>query len=273
MTGSSRFSRQGFLGTHAEDIFENARVGIAGLGGGGSHVAQQLAHLGFRNFVLYDGDAIEESNLNRLIGGTNIDVAMATPKVLIAERLIRAVAAPSVVVDRHQKAWQDDPTALRSCDLVFGCVDGYRQRWELQTMSRRLCIPYIDIGLDVTNPGEEGPKMRGQVILTVPGGPCMRCIGFIDEENLSDEGRRYGDAGIRPQVVWANGVLASTAVGLAVDLLTGWTRTVPEKGVVYLSYDGNTGLVSPDKRLRYVKSPKCSHFPDDEVGEPLWQSL
>ena len=90
----------------------------------------------------------------------------------------------------------------------------------------------IDIGLDVTDVGEEGPKMRGQVILTVPGGPCMRCVGFIDDENLSDEGRRYGDAGIHPQVVWANGVLASTAVGLAVDLLTGWTRTVPEKGVV-----------------------------------------
>ena len=67
----------------------------------------------------------------------------------------------------------------------------------------------------------------------------------IDDENLSDEGRRYGDAGIRPQVVWANGVLASTAVGLAIDSLNGWTRTVPEKGVVYLSYDGNTGLVFP----------------------------
>jgi len=195
---------------------------------------------------------------------------MATPKVLIVERLIRSVAEPSVVVERHQKTY---PVALRSCDIIFGCVDGYRQRWKLQIMSRRFCVPYIDIGLDVTNAGEEGPKMRGQVILTVPGGPCMRCIGFIDDENLNDEGRRYGDAGIHPQVVWANGVLASTAVGLAVDPFTGWTRTVTEKGVVYLSYDGNTGLVSPDKRLRYVKSPKCPHFGDDEVGEPLWHSL
>jgi len=35
--------------------------------------------------------------------------------------------------------------------------------------------------------------------------------------------------------------LASTAVGLAVDLLTSWTGTAPSLGVIYLSYDGNTG--------------------------------
>jgi hypothetical protein len=41
---------------------------------------------------------------------------------------------------------------------------------------------------------------------------------------LAAEAARHGDAGGRPQVVWPNGALASTAVGLAVDLVTGWTR-------------------------------------------------
>lgn len=263
-----RFSRQSFLGEEAEKTIATATVGIVGLGGGGSHIAQQLAHVGFRRFRLFDGDLIEDSNLNRLAGGTEIDVAMKMPKVIIAERVIRGIA-PSADIVRHQARWQEHPEALRACDLIFGNVDGYRERWELQVCSRRYCIPYVDIGLDVADVGDEGPKMRGQVILTVPGGPCMKCIDFITDENLDEEGARYGDAGPRPQVVWANGVLASTAVGLAVDLLTGWTRSQHPLRVVYLSYDGNTGVLAPDKRLRYVRTPTCPHFRAEDAGDPV----
>jgi hypothetical protein len=41
------------------------------------------------------------------------------------------------------------------------------------------------------------------------------------------EAEKYGAAGSRPQVVWPNGVLASTAVGLAVQLLTPWHPKPP----------------------------------------------
>jgi molybdopterin/thiamine biosynthesis adenylyltransferase len=271
MTGD-RHSRQSFLGATAESTIATAKIGIAGLGGGGSHIVQQLAHVGFRNFVLYDGDVIEASNLNRLVGGTEIDVAMKLPKVLVAERVIRGLETHAHI-ERYQMPWQDEPKPLRACDIVFGGVDGYRQRWELQVFSRRFCVPYIDVGLDVVTVGDEGPKMRGQVILTVPGGPCMKCIDFITDEGLEEEGALYGDAGVRPQVVWANGVLASTAVGLAVDLLTGWTRAAPPHAVVYLSYDGNTGSLVPDKRLRYLGSEGCRHFADSDVGEPALSKL
>ena len=114
--------------------------------------------------------------------------------------------------------------------------------------------------------------MRGQVIATVPGGPCMKCVEFISDENIAKEAAKYGAAGVRPQVVWANGVLASTAVGVAVDLLTGWTRSTPERGIVYLSYDGNRGVVSPDPRLKYV--PKvCRHFADADLGQPSFTAV
>ena len=269
---SHRFSRQSFLGADSDSIFAQARVGLVGLGGGGSHIAQQLAHLGFLNFVIYDGDIIEDSNLNRLVGGTEIDVEMKKPKVSIAERVIRGVSSQANI-EQIQSRWQDNPQPLQTCDIVFGCVDGFLQRWELQVFSRRFCVPYIDIGLDVHNVGDEGPQMRGQVILTVPGGPCMKCIHFVDDENLSKEGARYGDAGIHPQVVWANGVLASTAVGLAVDLLTGWTRKKQALNVIYLSYDGNTGTVVPDRRLQYVTSGACQHFDASDVGAPIFQEL
>jgi hypothetical protein len=48
-------------------------------------------------------------------------------------------------------------------------------------------------------------------------------MGFLTDELLTQEAARYGDAGGRPQVIWSNGVLCSAAVGIIVDLLTGWS--------------------------------------------------
>src|SRR5262249_22761740 len=82
---SERYIRQSFLGSDAEDKIANCRVAVIGLGGGGSHVVQQLAHIGFKRYVLYDGDIVEESNLNRLVGAKLTDVKAETPKLHIAK--------------------------------------------------------------------------------------------------------------------------------------------------------------------------------------------
>ena len=47
----------------------------------------------------------------------------------------------------------------------------------------------------------------------------------------------YGNAGIRPQVVWSNAILANIGVGVAVDILTNWSGF--NKDVFFLHYDGN----------------------------------
>ena len=49
-----KFDRQSFLGVNSQSIIQSTKVGIVGLGGGGSHVVQQLAHIGFLNFVIFD---------------------------------------------------------------------------------------------------------------------------------------------------------------------------------------------------------------------------
>ena len=109
--------------------------------------------------------------------------------------------------------------------------------------------------------------MGGQVILSMPGGPCMFCLDFLNERVLAQEAERYGDAGPRPQVVWPNGVLASTAVGIAVDLLTDWTHSL--RDVVYMEYDGNKGTVKPHVRLEYLEDRPCPHYRADQVGDPV----
>lgn len=123
---------------------------------------------------------------------------------------------------------------------------------------------YIDIGMDVH--GQNPPVIGGQVILSSPGGLCMRCMGFLTDAKQAEEAARYGKAGARPQVVWPNGVLASTAVGLAVDIVTCWTRRAPH---VYLVYDGNKGTVKESVTLRHLNIPACPHFSDVDVGDPV----
>jgi tRNA A37 threonylcarbamoyladenosine dehydratase len=56
-----------FSWPRSEEIFKNSRACIIGLGGGGSHVVQQFAHIGIGNFLIFDADQVEDSNLNRLV--------------------------------------------------------------------------------------------------------------------------------------------------------------------------------------------------------------
>jgi molybdopterin-synthase adenylyltransferase len=54
----TKHDRQSFLGAKSEQNLKRAKVGIIGLGGGGSHVVQQLTHLGVGNYILVDPDMI-----------------------------------------------------------------------------------------------------------------------------------------------------------------------------------------------------------------------
>lgn len=263
---TERYARQSFLGPTAQLALEGCRVGVLGLGGGGSHVAQQLAHVGFKQFVIFDPDVVKDVNLNRMVGATQFDARWRTPKVAVAERVVLALQ-PDAEVETHQARWQEAALHLRSCDLVFSCVDGFLERREAESCCRRFLIPMIDVGLDVHLVEGESPQMAGQVILSMPGHACMTCLGFLTDQRLAQEATVYGAAGPRPQVVWANGVLASTAVGIAVNLLTGWTGRF---GPPYLSYDANSSTVVPHARIAFVDLSKpCPHFPLGEVGEPI----
>ena len=262
-----RYSRQSFLGENAENLISRITIGITGLGGGGSHVIQQLAHIGFLNYIIYDGDFVEESNLNRLIGAEAADALAETPKLHIAKMMIYGLQ-PQAHVRGFACTWQEHPEPLRSCQIVIGCVDSYKGREELEIVCRRYLMHYIDIGMDVH--GKDKPVIGGQVILSSPGGLCMRCMRFLTDEKLAQEAARYGNAGVRPQVVWSNGVLASTAVGVAVDLITNWTRK--QRSHAYLVYDGNECTMKESITLQKLKAT-CEHYSTADIGDPVWVEL
>lgn len=263
----ARFSRQGFLGPDSERILRRARIAIVGLGGGGSHIAQQAAHIGIGDYVLIDPDRVEHTNLNRLVAAKRSDVFWRRRKTEIARRLILGIN-PKAKITTVSRPWDEAKELLRDRDLIFSCVDTFACRRDLEVAARRYLVPLIDIGMDV-HPEDDRYHITGQVILSMPGQPCLRCLGLIRENQLADEARRYGVAGPRPQVVWPNGVLASSAVGVGMNLLTPWHGD--HKTVQYLEYDGNTHTMVESNRLLLLREIKCSHFAGAaDLGNPFW---
>ncbi len=262
------FSRQSFLGDDAEEILRDVRVTIVGLGGGGSHIGQQLAHLGVGHYCLIDSDLIEASNLNRLVTATQADVDAKMPKVEIVERTIKGIR-PYANVTIAKNKWQEVDALIKDSDLIFGCVDGYNQRKQLERAARQFLVPYLDIGMDVHRLAEDEFAVAGQAILSLPGEWCMTCMGFLTEEKLREEARRYGDAGVNPQVVWSNGILASAAVGIFVQLFAPWSSN--RSKYVYLEYNGNDQTLKHSRIPSKIAPARCPHFDGSEdIGDPFF---
>ena len=213
----SDYARQSFLGADSQQVLAAARIGLVGYSGGGSHYGQQFGHIGVGHFVVVDPKKIIATHRPRFVGNEPEDVKEGWLKVDIAERQIKR-GNPLAKVQKLAMTWQEATDPLLECDIIFGAVDSYKERDGLERFCRRNLIPYIDIGMDVRALSDDDYSISGQVVQSLPGGHCMRCCQFITDEKLAREAEDYGAAGPAPQVIWSNGVLASTAVGWGVAL-------------------------------------------------------
>jgi molybdopterin-synthase adenylyltransferase len=219
-----RFHRQVLaLGADGQAALQTIVVGVVGLGGTGSIVAAQLAHLGVRDLVFVDGDRVETSNLPRIVGASGEDVD--TPKVKVAARYASRLGA-SVLAVPTALAGEPELEALRGCDVIFSCVDRHAPRAILNRLAYSADIPLIDMGtaFRVDSVGAVVGD-AGRVIVTGPGRPCLACWGVLDPERLRVEALSLDDLerergcgyiqGARvhqPSVIPFNGMVASAAV-------------------------------------------------------------
>lgn len=262
-----RHFRQSFLGANSAHVLTNAKVGVVGVCGGGSHVCQQLAHVGIGRFVIADFDCVEGSNLNRMIGSCPADAESKRAKTRVISDMIQRIN-PTAKVICAEGYWQEHAAKLRDCSVLVGCVDSFTARDELERFCRRFLIPYIDVGMDVHNTAG-GHCISGQVILSMSGGPCLWCLGLLTQDRLAEEQRKYGAAGERAQVVWPNGLLASIAVGHVVSILTPWNQALPMAAMI--EYDGNRHTSREGTRLATLKNASCRHFSETgTVGDPFY---
>jgi len=247
-----KYSRQiKFFGEEGQKKLLLNHAVIVGTGGVGSHVAQQLAFLGVGAITLIDGDLLEETNLNRLIGVKAGD-PLGMPKVDIAERNILSINT-DIQVAKIQDSFITESgfRALKQANIVFGCVDNDGARLVLNEFCLAYELPYIDIASDIM---PDGLEYGGRIVTVFNDKGCLYCWGEIDEDNAgkdleNPEARKDREAiyGVMkdelcetgPSVVSINGVVASLAVTEFMVHFTGKRMAQP-----FLNYMGSRGIVN-----------------------------
>lgn len=182
------FARQALaLGARGQSQLRDLRVGVIGLGGIGSIVSLQLAHLGVGEIILLDGDIVEASNLSRVAGATKDDVGR-TYKVEVAARYAKSLGLVGRVEQYPMFVEPTHVPLLASCDVIISCVDRQTPRALLNRLAYQYLVPVIDLGtafrVDVTG-GIIGDA--GRVVVVGPGRPCLGCWGHLDPHALRAE--------------------------------------------------------------------------------------
>jgi molybdopterin/thiamine biosynthesis adenylyltransferase len=214
-----------WFGPEGQRQLELLKVAIVGLGGTGSHVVTQLAHLGIRDFVIIDDDAIEVTNLNRTVTASYDDVGENKARIASRRALSIAIHSATTVVEKSALS-EEAVDLLIGVDVIIGCVDNDGVRLLLNRVSLSYRIPYLDVASDISVDDEGSiTAVGGRVIVVLASGPCLSCIDEIDsrearyflsspEERLQFRGAGYADdlLGPSPSVVFVNGLAASGLV-------------------------------------------------------------
>ena len=241
-----RYHRQVLaFGERGQAAVSNLRVAVVGLGGTGSVVVSQLAHLGVRRMLLIDPDTVETTNLNRLVGATLGDVGAA--KVDVAAGHAKTINPNTEVVTLQSDVANDVVAhALLETDFIFGCTDSMASRAVLNQLAYQYLIPCIDMGVGIHVVDGDVRFIAGRVQMLSPGLSCLVCTDKLDfeqvrREMLTEVQRKtdpyiLGEAVPQPAVISLNSTVSSAAVTMFLAAVAG----VPSAARM-LTYDGKLG--------------------------------
>lgn len=223
------------FGGGVQETLADLQVGIAGCGGTGSAVAEQLVRLGVRRFVLCDPDQLSASNVTRVYGSTPADIGKDKAAVLAAHL---ARIAPDAQCRLRKSMITSEATArqLCECDVLFGCTDDNAGRLVLSRLATYLLTPVIDCGVLLSSDADDRlVGIDGRVTTLVPGQACLVCRGRIDtrragaelmspgeRKRLENEGYAPALGRVEPAVVTFTTLVAATAVSELLERLVGY---------------------------------------------------
>lgn len=253
------------LGHWGQAQLRRARVMVVGLGGIGSQVSLQLAHLGVGSLVLIDGDVVEASNLSRVAGALPSDVGHSS-KVEVAARYARALGLVDQVEGLATFFGPEHIPLAASCDLVISCVDQQAPRALLNRLAYSALLPVIDLGTAFRVDGAARMTgAAGRVVVLGPGRPCLACWGHLDgnrlriealppEEREKEAREGYIDGADEPQpsVIAFNTMVAGAGVVEALRLLTRFSSTTAAPARLAFSF-----LEGVVKRNGLAARPDC----------------
>jgi molybdopterin/thiamine biosynthesis adenylyltransferase len=260
------------IGPASDQRLARAVVAVAGTSGGGGHVCQQLAHAGVGTIIVVDDDTVDTTSRGRLVGTRYDDDGQLKTDVM--ERLINEIDRGITVVNvPHRTSHPDGRAALARADVIVAAVDRLDARAEINAIARRYLVPLVDVGIGLESDGARLISGTGQVIFTLPGGPCLRCTPLLSDAALAREQRlaplgydRNPDAPGEPQVVSMNGLLASQAVTVVIGAITGYLGEDAPLDGDWWQYDGIEGQLDHSK-ITFFR-PSCPGCAEEGHGDP-----
>ncbi len=125
--------------------FGQARIGIVGIGGVGTWVAEALARSGVGNLTLIDMDHVSESNTNRQIHALDDEYGKA--KVQAMAQRIRAIhPGARVIAIEDFITPQNVATLVSGLELVVDCIDELAAKAALLAHARDAAIAVVSCG-------------------------------------------------------------------------------------------------------------------------------
>ena len=186
------------------DVLRQLKIGVVGCSGTGSIVIELLARNCVGKLVLVDDDVIEYKNLNRILNSGKKDAAASRSKVQVTSEAVKKMGMGTQV-----ELLNDTTTSpavkdsLKTCDVLFGCVDSVRGRYHLDVIASAYAIPLFDVGVhievgDVRDVGESDKK--GEILgidmaahYVSPLGPGLLTRGVYTSEQLAAEDYYHTD--------------------------------------------------------------------------------
>jgi molybdopterin/thiamine biosynthesis adenylyltransferase len=176
------------FGEEGQRALAHLRIGLGGLGGIGSIIAQDLANLGVKSLVLVDFDYLGLSNLSRWQGGHLEDVGKLKVRVM-AKRLKAMRPDMRITAIASRLTTAKALKALKACDVLIGAVDNHLARFILNRLSVQYLIPYLDAATVISKRKEDNQiELLARLAVVVPGTTaCLSCsqIKYYDQEEIA----------------------------------------------------------------------------------------
>ena len=196
--------------TEAECLaLRTKRVLVAGCGGLGGHIIDQLARIGVGQLRVVDGDVFEPSNLNRQLL-SSVPVLGISKAGAATEHIARV--NPETEVDAVEDFLTEENvhSLITGCDVVLDALDNIPSRKILASACSEAGIPYVYGAIS---------GWVAQAAVSMPGDDLV--------QKLYPEGTVLRDKSV---LSFTPALCASMQVSLCVKLLTG--RPV-ENGKIY----------------------------------------
>jgi molybdopterin/thiamine biosynthesis adenylyltransferase len=204
------FKNKELFSEEIKNLFREVKVLVVGLGGLGSFVATELAHLGVKNLILVDNDKVSFSNLNRQILYGYADVGKS--KALVAARRLRSIY-PDLKIEAFDARLTpaNGKYLVEKADIVIDCTDNFATKKFLNKLAYHLKRGFISAGVGAW----EGWVASFPFFDKSDEIPCLECIFPKDVEALKELEKEN-----IPTAVTTVAVIASLQVQEFIKMLT-----------------------------------------------------